>query len=258
MVRGYSFRSLAKIKSSQVFPILVKHLSDTANVTTYSGCIMSTEMLGDYLIDVVFTTPIDSGTYQLNTRERAIIDSILLFDKSIKLSARTFLLLDIDIDDIYYDRIREIATEGKERFALPILAKYKRKADKQLIVDKLLSTDKEDWYYGLMAVRNYPDPDFLPSVIKLYDFEMTHEKGLTIPGIKMLYQALVQYRNEISRELIQKTLSQKENRNLRYHNEYIYLALSKYPHKIYNGLKDQLKLTDLQLQNVEYSMKSDT
>ena len=36
VVRGYSFQALAKNKSSQVFPILINHLADTATVTSFS------------------------------------------------------------------------------------------------------------------------------------------------------------------------------------------------------------------------------
>lgn len=258
VVRGYSFHALAKMKSSQVFPILKKHLSDTTTVTTFSGCFLNDEMLGDYLIDVVSPNQIDSNIYRLNVKEQAVVDSILLFDKSIKLYARTSLLLDIDTDDRYYNRIREIAIEDNEKFALPVLAKYKRKADKRLIIDKLTSKERDDWYYALMAVRNYPDPDFFPYVVKLHHFEMTDKKGLTIPGIRMLYQAIVQYKDKTSRGLIQKTLSAKRRADLTNHYEYIYLALSKYPHNIYNGLKEQIQLTDYQLSNMEYSMEDDT
>lgn len=258
VVRGYSFQALAKNKSSQVFPILINHLTDTAMVTSFSGCFKTDQMLGDYLIDVVTIDKNDTTDYKLDDREQAIVDIILLFDKSIQLSTRTNLLLKLPPKEEYYNRIKEILLEGDEDFALPLLAKYRKKADKKLIVEKLTSTNREDWYYGLMAVRNYPDPDFYPYLVELYNYEMTQDKGLTRPSIRILYQAIVQYKNKRSCDLIKQTLSEKDRTDLNYQNECIYLALTKYPNKIYNGLKELIKLTDLQLQDIEYSIDSDT
>lgn len=258
VVRGYSFQALAKNKSSHVFPILINHLTDTATATSFSGCFQTDQMLGDYLIDIVAINKNDTTIYKLNNGEQAIVDSILLFDKSIRLYARTSLLLKLQPKEGYYNRIKDIFLEGDEHFALPLLAKYRKKADKKFIIEKLISTDREDWYYGLMAVRNYPDPDFFPYLIKLYNYEMTNKVGLTIPAIRILYQAMVQYKNRQSYDLIKQTLSKKERTDLSYHYEYIYLALAKYPNKIYDGLKEQIKLTDLQLHNIEYSLDSDT
>ncbi len=258
VVRGYSFQALAKNKSSQVFPILINHLADTATVTSFSGCFKTDQMLGDYLIDVVTIDKNDTTTYKLDNREQAIIDSILLFDKSIQLSTRTNLLLKLPPKVEYYNRIKEILLDGDEDFALPLLAKYRKKVDKKLIVEKLTSTNREDWYYGLMAVRNYPDPDFFPYLVKLHNYEMTDEKGLTIPSIRILYQAIVQYKNLQSYNLIKQILSEKDRTDLSCHYESIYLALNKFPNKIYNGLKEQIKLTDLQLHDIEYSIDIDT
>ncbi len=258
VVRGYSFKALAKNKSSKVFSILIDHLTDTATVKCFSGCFQTDQMLGDYLIDVVTINKVDTMTYKLGNKEQSIIDSILLFDKSIQLSARTSLLLELPPKEEYYNRIKDIFLEGDENFALPLLAKYRKDTDKKMIISKLTSSDRDDWYYGLMAVRNYPDADFFPYLVKLYNYEMTSDRGLTIPSIRILYQAIVQYKNNLSYNLIKQTLSKEEKPELRYHYEYIYLALTKYPNKIYKGLRDQIKLTDLQLHDMEYSIDSET
>ena len=258
VVRGYSFQALAKNKSSKVFSILIDHLTDTATVACFSGCFQTDQMIGDYFINIVTINKDDTTAYKLNEREQAIVDSTLLFDKSIQLLARTDLLLVLPPKEEYYNRIKDIYLEGNENFALPLLAKYRKKSDKRLIVEKLTSTDRKDWYYGLMAVRNYPDPDFFPYLVKLYNYEMTQEKGLTTPSIRILYQAIAQYKNRQSYNLIKQTLSKEEKPELRYHYKYIYLALTKYPNKIYNGLRDKIKLTDLELHDVEDSMDSET
>lgn len=255
VVRGYSFQALAKKNSDQTFPILIKHLTDTATVITFSGCFQTEDKLANYLIEVVTPNLVDSDMYKLNKREQATVDSILLFDKSIhSLYARTRLLEEIKTDKKYYNRIRELAIENNEKVSVPVLAKYRNANDKQIIIDKLKSSERTDWYYALMAVRNFPDPAFFPYVEKLYKFEMTDKTGLTISGIRMLYQAIVQYKNKASRDLIQRTLSDQSRTDLSDHYEYIYLALKKYPHKIYHGLIDQIKLTDFQMNNVKNSM----
>lgn len=262
VVRGYFFRALANRKSSETFSILMKHLSDTTRVQTFSGCIMSEEMLGDYFINIVTPNLIDTNLYKLNKQEQAWVDSVLLFDKSIVLYARTRLLIDIKPEEKFYSRVKEITLEGSEDFALPTLAKFQREIDKQLIINKLNSTNSGDCYYALMAVRNYPNADFFPHLERLHNLEMTKKMKLTIPEIRMLYQAIVQYKNEASRKLIEQSLSAKvesiSDYQMGYHLEYIYLALVKYPDNIYNGLKEQIKLSDIQLHNIEYSLDSDT
>lgn len=262
VIRGYSFRALANRKSSETFSILLKHLSDTTKVQTFSGCIMGEEMLSYYFINIVTPNLIDTNLYKLNKQEQACVDSVLLFDKSIVLYARTRLLIDIKPEEKFYNRVKEITLEGSDDFALPALAKFQKDSDKQLVIDKLNSTNSSNWYYALMAVRNYPNADFFPHIKRLHNLEMTREKKLTIPGIRMLYQAIVQYKNEASRKLIEQSLSAKDESTsdyqMKYHLEYIYLALVKYPDNIYNGLKEQIKLSDLQLHNIEYSLDSDT
>jgi hypothetical protein len=41
VVRCYSFQAIATRKSIDVFPILLKHLNDTARIETFQGCIVS-------------------------------------------------------------------------------------------------------------------------------------------------------------------------------------------------------------------------
>ena len=52
-VRCYAFQALATKRFDKMFPILLKHLKDTATVQTQSGCIVITQFTGDYFVNVV-------------------------------------------------------------------------------------------------------------------------------------------------------------------------------------------------------------
>lgn len=56
----------------------------------------------------------------------------------------------------------------------------------------------------------------------------------------MLYRAIVRYKHQPSRALLDRVLKQSKDEAFIYHADYIHLALKEYPHPIYNGLLDQV------------------
>lgn len=91
-VRCYAFQGLASIKSNKLFPVLIKHLNDTSLVETQSGCLIMTQFVGDYFIEVVTPNFVEIDIYKLNQIEKIKLDSILLNDNSIMLLARATIL----------------------------------------------------------------------------------------------------------------------------------------------------------------------
>ncbi|MEO6850354.1 MAG: hypothetical protein ABI203_06335, partial [Mucilaginibacter sp.] len=169
VVRCYAFDALTDRKDTAAFNILLGHLQDTAMVSTFIGCMISKERTGDYFLNIV--KPYDSTDtgYKLSFRQKAIVDSILLFDKHIMLYAKYNLLYDLKPQAQYYNRVKEIATNGKMPVSVWTLAKYKRLEDIGIITKAFYGIESED--YAIRSVTLLPDSSFYPILIKIFERE---------------------------------------------------------------------------------------
>ncbi len=85
VVRCYSFDALAYRKGIDIFPILIKHLSDTAEVATFFGCLIFSTIVREYFVGVV--TPEEPNNefykdlYKLTKKQKTTIDSILFVNE---------------------------------------------------------------------------------------------------------------------------------------------------------------------------------
>jgi hypothetical protein len=91
-VRCYAFQALASKRSDKIFPILLKHLNDTSRVSIQRTCVLMTQYVGDYFVDLVTPNSFEVDICKLNQTERKTLDSILLNDTSIMLSAKSSVL----------------------------------------------------------------------------------------------------------------------------------------------------------------------
>ncbi|NCT18998.1 MAG: hypothetical protein GW771_12285 [Flavobacteriia bacterium] len=252
VVRCYSFQALATRKNINLLPILIKHLTDTTTITTFQGCIISDQMVGDYFLDVVTPQYIDLDAYKLTENERQQVDSILIFNKSIRLSAKSEVLRKLKPEQKLYDRIREIVVDEKSNSALIALSKFQNPKDKDFIIEKLKSTKTDIQYYGLQAVKNYPDSSFFYFLSEIHSVEIKKPTGFNYSMLRTLYQAIVQYKNKESRELLEQTLNSTKGSTLQYHSEFIWLALELYPDPIYDGIQGRIKLSDYKRSDLQY------
>ena len=106
VVRCYAFQGLVNKNSKDVFNLLVKHLTDTAQIQTLFGCVGHTEKVGDFFLGLAIS---GSDNYQLNQAQRALIDSVLIYDKKASLAAKGHLLDTLKPESRHYGRIREMA-----------------------------------------------------------------------------------------------------------------------------------------------------
>lgn len=254
-VKCYSFHALAERKNQKTFEILLNHLKDTDVVETFQGCIVSSQSVGDFFLDVVTPNYISLSTYKLNKVQKNTVDSILLFDAEIKLAAKSYLLESINPKAIFYTRIKEIYEKENSKSALIAISKYQKQEDKELIAKWLTKEKTNDQYYGLRAVRNFPDSCFFPFIEKIQQQEIKKPTGFNYSLIRMLYLTTVQYKDKKSRELIENTLYNAKESTLEYHSEYIWLALTKYPDPIYSGIVDTIEISDFKKSEFEYWMK---
>jgi hypothetical protein len=234
VVRCYAFQALGERKINNLFPVILRHLSDTAMVHTLYGCLGGSQKVGDFFLETVAQWDSNSKNYRINEKGKATIDSLLLFEGSNKLDARNKLLAEIEPEERYYERIRQIATSEKNKISIVALAKYRKQQDKHLI-EQLLK-DPSSQTYSFAAVRNFPDASFFPVLKQTLRNEVSKNNGNNDERLQLLYQAIVQYKDQPSRQLLKSVLTETKGMQSIYHKDYLHLALKLYPASIYDGL----------------------
>lgn len=251
VVRCYSFQALAYKRSKNVFPILLKHLRDTATIETLSGDVGMTQLTGDYFLDVVTPKYIELDVYKLTQEERSIVDSILANDDSVAISSRGMVLQNLAPVEKNYTRIRQLVTRDQNTSAIISLARYKRAEDRELISS--FFADREMKYSALFAAREFPDDYFFPFVKKAFEDEWKYseQKGYDYPMWRMLYQTLARYPNPQTLKLFERTLQTKDE--FRYNTlcTNLMTAITKYPDKAFNSIKERIKLPENYLNDVK-------
>ncbi len=251
-VRCYAFQCLANRPNVNLFAILLKHLTDDESVATFCGCIKSTTLVGDYFIQVVTPDMIGNGQFKLSDKQRSTLDSILIFKDEIKLHAKRSLLREINPEPKYHDQIREIATKEKIAVASLALARYNNPEDIDVI--KKFFDDEKNEYYAIYAAKEFPDSVFYPLLVKIFEREW-EEKYYDYSKWRILYQALAKYAQQETFELFKRTTETKDD--FRYHTlcTYLMIAITKYPDKLFEPLKDKIKLDAHHLDEVKEQMK---
>ncbi|HTI61050.1 hypothetical protein [Mucilaginibacter sp.] len=252
VVRCYAYDALTARKDTYAFTLLLSHLHDTAKVSTFFGCIISEEMAGDYFLNAV--TPHNSTDvgYKLSLRQKSMIDSILLFDKHIILSAKYNLLYDLKPQAQYYNRIREIAINEKMPVAIWALAKYERVNDVSIIRAAFNDLQSED--YAIRSAMLIPDNSFYPIITNIFEREWK-EKLYDYQKWEILYQALAQYPKEPQTlDFFKKTIQTKDEFRYKTLGADLLIAITKYPDPVFEPLKKQIKLDKYSMEDVNRAL----
>lgn len=260
VVRCYAFQALAERKDPKTFGVLLQHLNDLEKIEHVCGGMSSIGgTVGDFFLSIVTSKYGYEDAIKLNVSEQKQIDSILLFDPEIKLFAQTGLLWRIVPDPKYYDRLKEIYQrgEGNDLNALVALSKYRRESDKALIIERLERFSKSQ-IIGLWAVRNFPDTTFFPYLQKIQQLEIAKSGSDYFDDefIRALYFAVVQYKNQESRELLLNTLNNAKGIAYKWHSKYLWVAVTKYPDPIYKGITDMVDASELNMNELNQWMHS--
>jgi hypothetical protein len=252
-VRCYAFQALATKRSDKVFAVLLKHLNDTSVVETQSGCIGMTQLTGDYFVDVVTPNYVEIDIYKLNKAEKKTLDSVLLYDKSIKLSAKSAVLETLKPTLGNYARIRELVKDDRNESALRALAKYQKQTDKELIASFFKDDDTQS--SALYAVREFPD-DYFFFVKKVFEQEWK-EEYYDSPKWKICFQALAKYPRPETMALFDRTLKSTHKYKYETLGTYLLIAITKYPDKLFDPIKSKIKLSSYQLDEVKDELEND-
>jgi hypothetical protein len=246
VVRCYAFQALAS-KKTDVFPILLQHLADTAQVSTHSSCIISSIKAGDYFIDVVTPNHIDLNCYKLNEAQQASLDSILLNDPTVRVNKKEELLTEIKPNPKFYNQIRQQAETGSPQATLA-LSKFQKDADAS-IVEKLFLGSETDIYYAIYSAREYPSPKFYSFLVANFEKEW-HDKLYDYSKWRLLYQALAKYPTDKTYKLFERTVQAKDDFRRQTLGVDLLIALRKYPNPKFDSLKQRIKLDSTYLDDV--------
>ncbi len=251
VVRCYAFQALAARNSSKVFKVLLNHLRDTPHVETQRNDLVANYFVGDYLIEAVTPNLFPTDIYKLNYRERKTLDSILLFDKSVLVKSKSSVILNLTPTPEKYERIRELLQIERNEYALIPLAKYKKPSDRELIASffKIDSTQT----FALCASIEFPDDYFYPFIKGIFEQEWKEEL-YDYPKWRFCFQALAKYPRKETIDLFKKTTKLKHTRqNFRYNylNSHLLIAITKFPDKLFEPLKDKIKLDEVYMDEVK-------
>lgn len=231
VVRCYAFQALAEKNYVDVYPIVICHLSDTATVHTVNGCLSGSKKAGDFMLDEVYSTCGQDGNRHLNSNQRAVVDSLLIYGNNNRLDKRNTVLSRIEPLKRYYIGVRQLATVENNKDAIVALSKYRKRDDIPIIKEFL--NDPGSQKLGFAAIKNFPDPSFYPYLEKALKDKIKNDNG---SDVQELYYAIVQYKNKASRELLKLALSEAKDMQYIYHSDWLSQALREYPAPIYEGL----------------------
>jgi hypothetical protein len=253
-VRCYAFQALAAKHSDKVFSILLKHINDTSVIHTQSGCIGMTQYTGDYFVDVVTPNYVEIDIYKLNKTEKKTLDSILLNDKSILISAKSSVLETLKPTADNYARIRQLVKDDRNESALRTLAKYQKQTDKELIAS--FFKDDNTQSSALYAVREFPDDYFYSFVVNVFEQEWKKDH-YDYPKWRICYQTLARFPRPETIELFDRTTKSKDEFRYETLCKYLLVAIIKYPNKLYDPIKSKIKLDDYQMDEVKDELDND-
>ena len=235
VVRCYSFWALTYDTSINLLPIAIQHIPDNENVSTMFGCIVSSEMAGDFFISLVSPQYIDVNSKKLTAVQYEYLDSILIYTPN-KLYERENAINRAKLNETFYERVRQLVLEESNQSALIALAKFKRTQDIQLILNNKAKGERyAQLFFTYKAISEFPDNAFLPLLKKsLYE---AIDKGSWSTEWRELYKAIASFKNDTALQLLKIPFTQTKHENIRqYHVDFIFGAVQDFYTPIYNEL----------------------
>jgi hypothetical protein len=247
VIRCYAFWGLVEKRDKGCYQILLNHLTDSESVTTFFGCVISGQMVGDVFLQLMNPAFYDEDVNKLTTlqhdiltqAERDNIASELLLKPHVELAAKSVLLETIKPDEKYYDRIKEIVVKEKIPQAFIALAKFKKVDDLPLLIIPFETEETE--IYAIKAVIAFPDKRFYPYLTKIFYREWQKEL-YDYQRWRVLYQALARFPNSTTMQMFDMTVKTRDSFRYQTLGTYMLIAITKYPNELYDKYSKELKL----------------
>lgn len=223
VIRAYACWGLSRKYPSAInWPnFLQTYLSDTQKIMTMFGCIVSHEMVGDFVISMcqdLLSNEEISELYYLGISSR----SPLYFISS--------ALLKEPFDERFYGPIQTWALDNND-YAKLALAKYRKEQDKELVLS--LRDQNESFFFK--AVPYYLDDSLKPYFSEYLQSIKSKDKYNTT--WRHFYSALAKYHDSYSIEKLNSIFGKDVNPVIRkYHAEYIYDAVRDFKDGFYDDL----------------------
>jgi hypothetical protein len=174
------------------------------------------------------------GSGYINEAQKKALDSVLFLHGDFSLISALNILENLHPTPVNYNLVKERAAQHPEYVAA--LAKYRNPADRKTIFDLLKNSDHSTQYWGIRAIVNYPHKSFFQplSVLAKANYHTTVESEEKY--LNALYEALVQYKNQTSRDILKETIHKASGMDSSKKIDLVYGALKKYPDSIYESL----------------------
>ena len=179
VVKGYTSWALADKMYPKLAEILAEFLRTGETATTQHGCIVSEgELASEFYNRVVYQhfhnklTVKDSLFFQSQIQQ---LDSVILYGNNGKYLLRN-ALSNNNGNPKNYDRIRHLAFNDKNTYAIEALAIYQRKGD--------IADFKELKEKAFVAIANFPDNDFWDFLLLFKEKNQSKEYLMAISAFK--------------------------------------------------------------------------
>lgn len=185
LVRTYCFTALAEKQDSAIFDILLKHLTDTAEIEIY----FPGSLFGSTVADKMIYT----GLTLLNKQQRDSLRDLILF-KHHSLETTQEILSSLIPDDKYYPIVKQLAQQDYDVTAYVALATYQRQEDIPLIKSSLNGSNINH-YLIFKSIDNFPDTAFFPILLQHFD-SLSYQHTISYSSHYYYIRALAQYQRK--------------------------------------------------------------
>ncbi len=248
-LRLSALRALIDARSPVCKAAVLRNMNDSSLVTVQSADVI----YGDYTQNLYIEWLMQGrGEGWLSVADSLEIDSAAFFSPvAARLDYTRRLLYRLSPRAGYEQRVRQLYVREHIAEALPLLARYRREADKPLItaallqyargLDKGAQADRKGYTNeALLAVRNWSDEAFKTTLLTIRDYE-ARRKYYDYARIKYLFEALMAYDSPWAYRQIDLTL--RKNKRNHYYREYFHSAMKKHYNARYQPLLDKWPYT---------------
>lgn len=242
IIRVYAFMALNEQKTSNdtIANIVKEHLKDTNQFNLFRGCLKTTKMVGDEMLNL--------AKYQydiLSGQQEEEIDSLLFWQPGNAINSRYLDLSTNDLDESRYNRLHTLVYEEHELNAFETLIRYKRKSD----IDQIPSIYSINKEIGIIALKSCPLESMVDSLLSFQlHSNMFENSSLYID----LYQAALNYSDSSRQKLLTNVLiNEKDEKRRSYLNSKLAYAISSDSSSYLIPLKFQLLEDGVQMSTLD-------